>query len=239
MRSAPDSRARSLALFSTLPVARTIASFISPCGRYPSRRAPSSSLEARHRAAPGGGDSVSYVWTAVGPPRRAPGRLTLDHRQASCFGARGLGADRLIADAAEEVLARAGGDQSEDIDAAASGRGSEVLRSVSLFCTIPHEELVGVASLLVDRPAATGEEIVSKGGIGDSLYFIASGSVRVHDGERTLARLGEGDYFGELSLLDAAPTPPQLRPLPMRTSSAWSRPTSMRSSPSARRSCAR
>jgi hypothetical protein len=115
--------------------------------------------------------------------------------------------DRLIADAAAEVLARAGGAPGEDGEDGIRRLPArvEILQAVSLFRSIPHEELVGVASVVDERRAVAGEQIVRKGAIGDSLYIIASGRVRVHDGDRTLAHLGPRDFFGELSLLDAAP----------------------------------
>lgn len=62
-----------------------------------------------------------------------------------------------------------------------------------------------MASLLSDCWAAPDERIVEQGELGDCLYVIASGSVRVHDGARTLAQLGRKQFFGELSLLDAEP----------------------------------
>lgn len=50
-----------------------------------------------------------------------------------------------------------------------------------------------------------GEEVVKSGESGESLFLIVSGAVRVdllRDGvRRTVARLKEGDYFGEMSLL--------------------------------------
>ena len=81
----------------------------------------------------------------------------------------------------------------------------EILKRVSLFESIPHEELVGVASLLGERRVVAGEQIVGKGETGDSLYVMASGRVRVHDNGRTLAELERNDFFGELSLLDTEP----------------------------------
>ena len=80
-----------------------------------------------------------------------------------------------------------------------------VLRDVSLFKSIPHHVLAGVATLLTERWAAPDERIVEKGDFGDCLYIIVSGRVRVHDGERTFRYLDEHQAFGELSLLDAEP----------------------------------
>jgi hypothetical protein len=80
-----------------------------------------------------------------------------------------------------------------------------VLREVSLFRAIPYEILAGVAALLTERWAAPNERIFNKGDLGDCLYVIVSGRVRVHDGDRILAHLNQHQFFGELSLLDAEP----------------------------------
>ncbi len=80
-----------------------------------------------------------------------------------------------------------------------------ILRDVSLFKAIPHEVLASVAMLLTDRWAAPGERIFQKGDLGDCLYVIASGRVRVHDGDRTFKVLEARGFFGELSLLDTEP----------------------------------
>jgi len=53
--------------------------------------------------------------------------------------------------------------------------------------------------------ASADEIIIRKGDVDDSLYIIASGEVRVHDGATTLAHLGEREVFGELAVLDPEP----------------------------------
>jgi serine phosphatase RsbU (regulator of sigma subunit) len=47
-----------------------------------------------------------------------------------------------------------------------------------------------------------GDNVITKGDTGDSMYFIASGSVRVHDGDVDLAQLNAGEVFGEMAVLD-------------------------------------
>lgn len=113
--------------------------------------------------------------------------------------------DPLIAQTATAALAAIPGSGVVKLDRCSPIERVLVLKEVSLFKTIPHEVLAGVAALVTERWAAPNERIVEKGEPGDCLYVIESGSVRVHDGGRKLLRLGPHQVFGELSLLDAAP----------------------------------
>jgi CRP-like cAMP-binding protein len=47
--------------------------------------------------------------------------------------------------------------------------------------------------------------VFKEGDLGDTLYLILEGKVRIHRGERTLAELGEKECFGEMSILDSEP----------------------------------
>lgn len=47
------------------------------------------------------------------------------------------------------------------------------------------------------------ETIVIHGETGSKMYFIISGSARVHHGDVTLANIGAGDVFGEMAVLDS------------------------------------
>lgn len=50
-----------------------------------------------------------------------------------------------------------------------------------------------------------GETVVKRGDRGDGLYLILEGSAEVRRGTRSLARLGAGQFFGEMSLFDNQP----------------------------------
>ncbi len=116
--------------------------------------------------------------------------------------------DPLIAETAAAVLAKDGGAGAADEGVPARYLTIDkvvVLRDVNLFQAIPHEILAGVATLLTERWAQAGERIFDKGDLGDCLYIIVSGRVRVHDGDRTFQYLDRHQVFGELSLLDAQP----------------------------------
>jgi ribulose 1,5-bisphosphate synthetase/thiazole synthase len=114
--------------------------------------------------------------------------------------------DPLVAETAAGVLALRG-ERASALPRAAYTMVDKValLKQVSIFGAIPHEELASVAKLLTERWVAEGERIVEKGELGDRLYVVASGKVRVHDGDRALAELARKQFFGELSLLDAEP----------------------------------
>jgi AAA family ATP:ADP antiporter len=80
-----------------------------------------------------------------------------------------------------------------------------ILKTVSLFVEVPDEILADVASILDEVEVKAGETIFTKGDIGQCMYIIVDGHMRVHDGELTIAQLGERDIFGELAVLDMEP----------------------------------
>lgn len=78
-----------------------------------------------------------------------------------------------------------------------------ILRSSEIFQNTPENELVEIASILEEVYLDGKIKLFSKGDIGTCMYFIFKGSIRIHDGEHTLATLGENEIVGELSVLDA------------------------------------
>lgn len=79
------------------------------------------------------------------------------------------------------------------------------LKQASIFAETPDETLVDVAVLLEEVSLDAGQTIFEEGDLGDCLYVVVSGEVRVHIGERTLNHLHAGDAFGEMAVLDAEP----------------------------------
>jgi len=77
-----------------------------------------------------------------------------------------------------------------------------ILKDVELFGETPDELLAEIAGLLTEVEVAPGEPVFAKGDVGDSLYVIVSGQVRVHDAGMTINHLGESEVFGEMALLD-------------------------------------
>jgi hypothetical protein len=84
------------------------------------------------------------------------------------------------------------------------------LRRVPLFERLAPEDLQRVASVALERSFDPGDVIVREGDVGEELFVILEGQVRVirpeADGsERFIRRYGSGDHFGELAVLRERP----------------------------------
>ena len=80
-----------------------------------------------------------------------------------------------------------------------------ILKHVDIFQQTPDDVLADIAGLLEENEVAAGEAIFHKGDLGDSLYIIIAGKLRVDDGDHLLNYLDDNDVFGEMALLDAEP----------------------------------
>lgn len=78
-----------------------------------------------------------------------------------------------------------------------------ILKSLSLFTETPETILSELAPLLEEIEYEQGTPVFKEGDIGDSMYVIYKGEVKIHKGNSTLAILKEKEVFGELSLLDS------------------------------------
>ncbi len=78
-----------------------------------------------------------------------------------------------------------------------------VLKSLTLFKDTPESILAEMAPLMQEEEAEQDTTIFEEGDVGDSMYIIYRGEVRIHKGSTTLAILKEREVFGELSLLDS------------------------------------
>lgn len=79
------------------------------------------------------------------------------------------------------------------------------LRSVDLFTDLTDHALAALASRLQEVNMAEGEPVFSKGDVGDSMYLVTGGRVRIHDGPTELAQVGEDEVFGEFTVLHSGP----------------------------------
>ena len=89
-------------------------------------------------------------------------------------------------------------------------REKDVLSQVYLFRELTPREMERLLSISQEKKAAKDSLIFKEGDIGDAFYLIVTGSVRISTfvpgvGEEALTILREGEYFGEMALIDDAP----------------------------------
>ena len=78
-----------------------------------------------------------------------------------------------------------------------------ILKSLSIFKDTPEHILADLAPIMREEEFDENTLIFNEGDLGDCMYIIHQGSVKIHKGDTTLAILKEKEVFGELSLLDA------------------------------------
>jgi len=88
--------------------------------------------------------------------------------------------------------------------------GLDLLRKVPLFQDLTQDELERLLTLVEARQCRKNETIVLEKQIGNAMFIIKSGKVKViitdkKGREVLLDVFGEGDFFGELALLDNKP----------------------------------
>jgi serine/threonine protein phosphatase PrpC/CRP-like cAMP-binding protein len=81
----------------------------------------------------------------------------------------------------------------------------ETLHLMPLFRHLTYQELVHVMNSTLVRTYQAGERVIEEGHEGDEMFIVLTGAVRVHTGEAALTRLGPGQQFGEMALIDNAP----------------------------------
>jgi CRP-like cAMP-binding protein len=84
------------------------------------------------------------------------------------------------------------------------------LREVRLFKDIAEPELTALAETLRERPLKRGQVLVREGEAGEEMFVVLRGSMVISKAvtgrvEQVLARIGPGDFFGEMSLFDRSP----------------------------------
>ncbi len=82
---------------------------------------------------------------------------------------------------------------------------AERLGKVPLFSGCSKRELAIIARAAKPVTHRAGTVIAREGERGIGLFLILDGACRVTIGGKTKARLGHGDFFGEVALLDGGP----------------------------------
>jgi len=86
---------------------------------------------------------------------------------------------------------------------------TDKLRQIDLFSELSERALVELAAITYTREYPRGDKVMADGSVGQSMYLIMKGEVRISKnipglGEEALAILRDGSYFGEMGLLEGA-----------------------------------
>ena len=79
------------------------------------------------------------------------------------------------------------------------------LRAVPLFQGLTDRGLASVAELAAEVDFPDGAEITREGEAGDAFYVVTAGNLDITQGGRAIAKLGPGEFLGEISLIDGQP----------------------------------
>ncbi|MBO0888788.1 cyclic nucleotide-binding domain-containing protein [Candidatus Bathyarchaeota archaeon] len=81
-----------------------------------------------------------------------------------------------------------------------------MLAEVPLFAGLKGKQIKSVANAFSrERSYDSGEVIEKEGGSGVAFYLITNGSVEVRKAEKVVSKLGRGQFFGEMALIDKQP----------------------------------
>lgn len=104
--------------------------------------------------------------------------------------------------------------ESEEAKAAAddTAKMASLLGNFSIFKTLNAKDINYLASFLKMRNYTRGEIIIRKGDPGKNFYIVAEGKVEVvGDADLSIAFMGKGEIFGEMSLLSGKPVGATIR----------------------------
>ena len=82
---------------------------------------------------------------------------------------------------------------------------AQLLERHPLLARLNAEQLEHIVAAGELETFSPGEVVVAEGSLGDALYLVLTGQVAVAKHGHSLARLGPGEFFGEMALVEPAP----------------------------------
>jgi putative ABC transport system ATP-binding protein len=113
--------------------------------------------------------------------------------------------DHRIIDAADRLVHMVDGRIMSDVVLHDALRICEFLRPIEAFKTLTPRQLTDVAEKMSKRHYAAGETIIQEGDRGEEFFLVSDGEVDVIRADHEIARLGPGDFFGEVALISGEP----------------------------------
>lgn len=78
----------------------------------------------------------------------------------------------------------------------------QILKSVPLFQSLTEEEHMSIIQHVTMQYFPAHYSLFKEGELGSAMYIIKSGMVRIFNPSGDIASLGEGDFFGEMALIE-------------------------------------
>ena len=103
------------------------------------------------------------------------------------------------------IIGQAMGEPESEAQRADKADWTDVLASVPLFEGLSKRHMRGIAKLAKIMRLAPFSQIVREGESADSFFLILDGTALVRPPGKRAVKLGVGDFFGELALLDNSP----------------------------------
>ena len=101
----------------------------------------------------------------------------------------------------------------------------DMLEKASLWSGLDRKDLKFIVKLSKERKYEIGDAIVRKGEGGVGFYLILEGAVEIRSNGTILSKLGPGQFFGEMSVIDNQPRSADVvavEPTKCLVLSAWS-----------------
>jgi CRP/FNR family transcriptional regulator, cyclic AMP receptor protein len=83
-----------------------------------------------------------------------------------------------------------------------AGPSVDLLKKIPLFAGLEAKELERLSGSFKERTFSAGDTVAAEGESGAGFFVIESGEAIVDVGGEERGRLGAGDYFGDIALID-------------------------------------
>lgn len=113
--------------------------------------------------------------------------------------------DHRIIEKADRLVHMVDGRIASDVVLHDALRICEFLRTIDVFRALTPHQLSDVADRMTKRRYAAGETVIREGERGEAFFLISDGAVEVIRGDREVASLGQGEFFGEVALISGEP----------------------------------
>jgi len=81
----------------------------------------------------------------------------------------------------------------------------DMLEKCTLWSGLDTQDLKAIVKISKQQKFQSGETIVKKGDEGTGFYLVLDGAVEIRSDRKILSKLGPGQFFGEMSVVDTQP----------------------------------